>query len=540
MKALIPFFAASFFLALPAAAEKPAEPYANPHLAASNYPVVHARATFSSLAGPIGPSRRLRADEIRHKPLGPLNGAVPVYSGPYPNGKRVIWIGGYDRAAKLDADTLEVLTEYTFGGNTYFDNDVVKRHLATMDRLGDKERVDYALKLWAEPFRNAGTSAYHLLSRDNEFYLPHRAADGAILLQVYGEADAGDPASKILLRREWKLPTEISRDSITSVAMTSDGWIAMATQDGVVIALSRDFSTHHVLTLPRQHEEPPGQDFFSAFVRNGIVTDDQGGIYIVTRDHMHRVQWTGRKLSLDAADGGWSAPYPNERGIGSGATPALMGWGPREDHLVVITDGSRSNNMVAFWRDAIPGDWKGLPGLDRRIAGITPIHFGTARAEEVKVENTPVVYGYGAFFNNNSPVQKLPDQGGASKQFFAEAYYFNVPGHEAKGGAMIRWDPQARALKTAWQSQTNFVSTVCTVSGATEILYCWGARNREWTLEGTDWHTGKSAFHYTLGNSQRFNPFGGVMTLVPDGAVDCGCIGSLGIVRVRPKQGAKR
>jgi hypothetical protein len=249
---------------------------------------------------------------------------------------------------------------------------------------------------------------------------------------------------------------------------------------------------------------------------------------------MYRVQWTGSRLSLDEADGGWSAGYPNEQGIGSGTTPALMGWGPNEDHLVVIADGTRGNNIVAFWRDEIPADWKGLPGMNRRVTGITKVHFGVSKTEQVQVENSLVVYGYGAFINNTLPEQRLPEQGSPTRQWIAESFYMHVPGHEARGGAMIRWDPQARMLKTAWQTQTNFVSTVCTVSGATEVLYCWGARNREWTLEGLDWNTGKSAFYYVLGKSHRFNPLGAPIIIAPNGTVDCGCMGGLGLVRVNP------
>ena len=100
---------------------------------------------------------------------------------------------------------------------------------------------------------------------------------------------------------------------------------------------------------------------------------------------------------------------------------------------------------------------------------------------------------------------------------------------------MIQWDPRARALKQMWQTQTNFASTVCTVSGATELLYCWGVRDREWTLEGVDWKTGNSAFHYTLGKSQRFNVFGAPITIAPNGAIDCGCGAGLGLVRVKPR-----
>jgi hypothetical protein len=194
--------------------------------------------------------------------------------------------------------------------------------------------------------------------------------------------------------------------------------------------------------------------------------------------------------------------------------------------------------MVAFWRDQIPGDWRGLPGMDRRIAGIAPVHFGVSKDEQAQIENALVVYGYGAFINNTFPIQHLPDQGSPTRQWIAESFYMRVPGHEAKGGTMIRWDPQARALKMAWQTQTNFVSTVCTVSGATETIYCWGARIGEWTMEATDWNSGEN-FHYTLGKSQRFNPLGGAIILAPNGAVDCGCVAGLGLVRVKPKQGIR-
>ena len=101
---------------------------------------------------------------------------------------------------------------------------------------------------------------------------------------------------------------------------------------------------------------------------------------------------------------------------------------------------------------------------------------------------------------------------------------------------MIRWDPTSRTLKTVWQNQINYVSTVCTVSGPTNLLYCWGARNREWTLEGVDWDTGKSAFVYTMGKSHRFNPLGAAIVVAPNGAVDCGCMGGLGLVRVKAKK----
>lgn len=554
MKKIVRRCVALLSLALAAhafAANKPAEPYANPHLAASTYPAIHAGSAsrFSPIAGPAGPSRRLGEKDIIWVKTGPIAGwgGPGPFSGPYPSGKRVMWVGGYDRVAKLDADTLEVLTTHAIGGNTFYGDVEIERHIATVDKLDLMGRVDYMLKHWKKTFGSAG-SCYHMLSRQNEFYMPFRAADGTLSLRVYGEADASDPASEISLRREWKIPTEVARANpksggFLSVAMTSDGWVVMATQDGTLIALSQDFKNYQTLKLPRKAEESEERSFFDSFVRNGANTDDRGGIYIVTRDYMHRVQWTGQKLSLDEADGGWSVTYPNGLGIGSGTTPSLMGWGSNEDHLVAIADATPGNNLMVLWRDEIPADWKGLPGFDRRVAGVTPVKFGDTTDGTIQIENTPVIYGYGAFLNMQYafPVKpRLPNVGNPGLQWLAENYSAYAPGHESRGGAMIRWDPKTRALNTVWTTQTNFVGTVCSVSGGSEMVYCWGARNGEWTLEATDWNTGKSAFHYTLGKSQRFDPIGGNINIAPDGSILCGCAGGLGVVKVPARGHGKR
>jgi hypothetical protein len=522
------------------AGAKPAEPPHNPYLSESPYPVAHGYGDFTTIAGPVGPGRQLRPDEIVWKGVGPVNGYAPTYSNPYPNGKRVIWVGGYDRITKLDADTFAVLTTYAIGGNTYYGAEEIERHIAAMDRMSEAEVDAYEQKLWRAPYRSVQAS-YRMVSADNELYIPHRSADGGVALRVYGDAETGNPASEIVLKREWKIPPELSRANIMSVNMTHDGWVVMVTQDGVMTVLSRDFSRVHSIKLPRNGEEPAEENFFNAFVRNGLTVDDKGGIYVVTRDYMDRVQWTGEKLSLDEADGAWIAPYPNELGVGSGTTPTPMGWGPNEDHLVVVADGTRGNKLLAFWRDAIPADWKGLPGYDRRVAGVTPVTFGVSPHEVVQVENAALVYGYGAFMNNfdNSFItQNLPAQGGI-KERKDRGLVTHMPGHKAAGGSRIEWDPKSRTLNTVWRSQVNFVNTVCTISGGSDKVYCWGQRNNKWTLEIVDWKTGASDF-YTLGKSKRYDALGGPLVVGLHGEVVCGCSGGLGLIAVHPQKAAAR
>ena len=519
-----------------AMAAEPAEPFKNPHLADSTYSAAHVAAHYTPLAGPETTSRRLRNDEYLWKPLGQVNSIAPIYSGPYPNGKRVVWVGGHDRVAKLDADTLETLATHSITGRNYYSDEKIRSYIEQIDNLPWPERVHYRFRDNLEIIPSM-YSFYRLLSSENEFYFPFLAPDGSSWLRVYGEADKTDPASEISLRREFNLSRHITDAAIWGVNLTSDGTVVVITSDGKLAALSRDFSRHHVLDLPRSREDTESEtkNRFHTFARNSIAIDDKGGVYAVTRDYMHRVQWTGTRLSLDETDGGWSATYPNELGIGSGTSPALMGWGPEEDHLVVIADATDGNYMVAFWRDEIPTDWKGLPGYDPRVAGSTPIHFGVSENEKPQVENSIVVYGYGAFLNRfESQPDGFSEFGDDLSQAQACLISTNQKACEAKGGTVIRWDPQTRQLKTAWASPTNFASTICTVSGANETLYCWGARNGEWGLEAVDWHTGENKFHLTLGASDRFNVYGGVVNIAPNGAIDCGCYGGLGMVRILP------
>lgn len=533
--------------ALAADGSKPAPPYFNPNWAASSYPTVHPMGDASPIAGPTGPSRRLRRDEIRHA-------AVPsayagLYSSPYPDGKRVLWAGGYDRIAKLDPDTLEVLTAYSLGGRTVFGETEANRTIARLDSIkDDRKAVEFGVKASLEQFEVINTT-YRVLSNKNELYIPYRGEDGVTSIRVYGDEDPNDRNSRIRLRREWKVPPEISRSSLCGLNMTSDGTIVFTIMDGTMVALPQDFSSYSVLKLPakddaaRTHSAKFGEDtrthedFLDTFVRNNITIDDRNGIYVVSRDYLYRVQLTGAKLSLDEADGAWKAGYPNSSGRGSGTSPIIMGWGPNEDHLVIITDGSVKNNAMVFWRDDIPADWKPLPDMDRRVAGITPVTFGVSSHEPLQLELAPTVWGYGAFFvqpyMSDTETTPLASGNSPSEKWLGMAYGFHIPGHQARGGAKIEWDPKKRTLGTTWRTQANFLCTLGQLSTTTGIFYWFGVRNRVFTLEGLDWQTGKSAFHYTLGRSNRYNSMASAVALAPDGAVlgmNCGW----GLLRVKP------
>ena len=202
------------------------------------------------------------------------------------------------------------------------------------------------------------------------------------------------------------------------INITFDGRLVMTTDHGWVVCLARDFSTYDAIQLPGAGTDAAehcadraaryGHTSYG-WVRTSSCTGDDGGIYVSSVDTIHKVVWTGERLSLDPADGAWSARYRNGGGDGSGTTPSLMGFGPDEDRFVVIGDGDDVVNITLLWRDEIPDDWEQLPGApSRRIAGMGPAHMGDPTRTEIKTEQSITVSGYGAMTVNNEPAS-LPD-----------------------------------------------------------------------------------------------------------------------------------
>jgi hypothetical protein len=376
---------------------------------------------------------------------------------------------------------------------------------------------------------------YYLLSSDNVLYV-----GGKDSILAYADTDPSDPHSSITLIKEWKKPAEI-KGGFNSMNMTYDGWLISISDDGWVVLINRDLSEYHTLQLTggevaaawNQSMLDAGRSQGAAtWVRNGPAIDMDGNIFVPSLQHLHKIVWDGEKLSRDPADGAWVEPYSNRGDIsisfddiidpstgkgfafenvnvGSGSTASLMGFDD-EDQFVVITDGDEVMNMVLFWRNDIPEDWKQLPNApSRRIAGMLRADIGMDDAHAVQTEQSVVVGGYGAFVVNNAPaskpISKAPD--GA---------YVGLAGHHPDftphGVQKFEWDPQARALKEAWvNTEVSSVNSVPIVSNGSNMVYTVGARDGKWTLEALDWSTGESAFHYITGSTRYNTQFSGVL-----------------------------
>lgn len=520
--------------------------YRNPFLANSENPISHGRCDqqdCTELSGALpanksGAGDVLTEDDRQFTWLGPghFGGLI---SGTYPDGGRTIWSNGRECIAKLDYETLEVLTTY---GLTDGDHPEMRSThaewlagVAGLDDLSGDKAVLHAASL-AGRFLTGLDGIYALLDCEHTLFLGRKQA-----VVAYREADPTNRSSDLLERDRWEKPPGIT-GVFVGVNMTSDGRLALSTDHGWLISLARDFSDYVAVQLPGAaasaadhcaHMELERGDTAYGWVRTSLCCDDEGGVYVNSLDHTHKVMWTGESFSFEAIDGAWSAPYLNGTGYGSGTTPCLMGFGEDEDHFVVIGDGDAVVNITLLWRDQIPADWEGLPeAASRRVAGLGPANMGDRKLPAIQTEQSITVAGYGAMTVNNQPKSKpdwLPARASRLLCFFLGHHKEFTP----FGMHKYLWDPETRVFREAWvATDVSSPNSVPYVSKGSDTVYTCGTRSGQWTIEAVDWSTGEQRGHWIVGDS-RFNTLGGGVYLDEDGRVVFGTI--FGKVRILNK-----
>ena len=525
---------------------------ANPYLANSVVPIGHvnsAQSTGMAHAGIRGPSEVLSQENggLNYTHLGPGHYGFAI-SAPYPNGKRVIWSNGGERISKLDYDTLEVIDEYFIESSSSYQKnggpvtaDQADKEFAMLDALPKEpgtgvEIVQAALPI-TERYYGAGMAGvYYLLSSENVLYV-----GGKDSILAYADEDPGDRNSTIFLKDEWKKPPEVQGNFI-SMNMTYDGWLVSLSDDGWIVITNRDFSQSHFLQLTGAEVAPSWNQAMldkgysagsAAWVRNGAAIDKDGGIYIPTLQHVHKVIWDGERISKDPADGAWVAAYSNKGdisvtledvidpstgepyrfeyvNIGSGSTASLMGFGDDEDQFVVITDGDKVMNIVLFWRDDVPENWHRLENApSHRIAGMLRADIGQPDAEAVQSDQSVVVGGYGALVVNNAPASHPIAQ-------IPEPFYVGIPGAHPDftphGVQKFEWNAKARKLEVAWvNTEVSSANCVPVVANGSDMVYTVGGRDGKWIMQGVDWTTGESVFEFETGSSRYNTTYSGIL-----------------------------
>lgn len=456
------------------------------------------------ISGPMDVTRRLEDHEIVNTFMGPGHFGI-FTSSPYANGKRVLWTNGVNGVFKLDEESYTIIDHLKSDKADKWTEDWANKMLAKLDKNNGASAIYTAVKSMM-PLKSL-SGIYTVVGANNWFYVAHK--DGSVV--AYGDEVDGDMNSKIVEKARFQLPSDISGASI-GMNMTYDGWIIFPMETGTMVAVSPDLSEYRSVKMKHSDtEDTETRGVGYGWVRNSIAIDKDGGIYAVSRNHMHKIVWTGDQLSTDEADGAWTAEYRNGLGEGSGATPSLMGFGD-EDKFVVITDGDIRMNVVLFWRDDIPQDWQQLEGTpSRRIAGQAPADMGDQKVTEIQSEQTVIIAGYGALVVNNTPRNTpffLPKEGVGRGATIGPLG--NNPKFQPYGVQKFEWNPDLRRLEKAWVNETisspNGVPWVSTGSGQ---VYFIGARNHEWTLEAVNWLTGEPTFHYIMGGQKYNNMFSG-------------------------------
>jgi hypothetical protein len=509
-------------------------PPRNPWLADSSYAMGHgdpAQQDAVPQGGPMGPSRALAPEELQYTFTGPGFFGINT-SGIYADGRRVFWGNGLDRLVKLDYHSYRTIAEKFFPDAQHYTQAQSERAIATFDARNGGILALYDAYREAQKLRNL-SNLYTLLDRDNTYYVGSKSG----LITAYGDEEPRNSRSAIVELRRFQLPSEAT-GPVMGLNMSYDGWLIVATEHGYLAAIKRDFSDYRLIRIKHSEgaeHKATGRTGYG-WIRNGFAIDRDGGIYIASQAHMHKVIWTGDQLSTQEKDGAWSVPYLNDWGHGTGATPSLMGFG-EEDQFVVITDGQPQMNLVLFWRNAIPADWQQLPGTPaRRIAGQLPVTMDDPALTQIQSEQSVVVAGYGALVVNNHP-RNIPWYLPRQAATLLISYLGSNPRHQPYGVQKFAWDPQARTLRESWVNRSvSSPSAVPIVGVGSDTVYLIGARANSWTLEAMDWTSGESRFHYIIGG-QRYNVLFSGTLLDEDGRIHYGT--PWGRVRLAPAGGSQ-
>ncbi|KAL8427791.1 hypothetical protein ACSSS7_007526 [Eimeria intestinalis] len=378
------------------------------------------------------------------------------------------------------------------------------------------------------------------------------------------------------LKAEPPKPHEVFR----ALCMTHDGHIAWVTDAGRLGIIGRDVkngSFRHALDTvmlgaakragsPSRTNMTLTPDGISGVsyayevveetleVSNNIACDDRGGIFVVSSKYMHKVQWSGERLSI-----AWEEPYdlepslggtaPVRLGAGSGSTPTLMGTDDRR--YVVITDSARLMNLVVM--NAQTG----------KVEARHPINFGDPSAKETSSEQSVLVHGWRMAVVNNEPTEQAKlstsflQYLGSPRSFLSGLYTpgstWNrvsetiasalpvLVGDAPRGVEQFEFDPDAKTLKRTWvNKEVSIPNGIPTMSAKSGLMYGVGKRcplrqeaaplRGMWTLEALDWWTGASRFHYNIGAGPMSNSVYAATQVGPNEIIT-GTAG--GIVRIK-------
>ena len=157
--------------------------------------------------------------------------------------------------------------------------------------------------------------------------------------------------------------------------------------------------------------------------------------------------------------------------------------------------------------------------------------------QAIQTEQSVVVGGNGALVVNNDPASIPPGFPAVGVRVLA-GYAATDPAFTPHGLQKFEWDGRRRELREAWANRRlTSANAVPVVSLGSDVVYTVGVRDGQWAVEGVDWGTGRSRFHWVTGSARYNTGFSG-MNLDQDGRIVHTT--PFGIVRYDPGPGAAR
>ena len=502
-------------------ATPPNLPSANPWVADSPYAISHHNPAQTDVTPVDGPTRgqRLTREDVKTVPL--LWCSAPTYK--HIGNETVVIASNPMGLIKVRAtgEDFELISSVPYPNREEVHGEVTDEKI--MEVMADidakrRQKQDWRLlfNTWLMYYklninmRTMPSGAYAVIDKEGYHYTFY---DLHHLVKSFDNNEVEEPLVPVKHANIIsQLPPDIASgiDKILGINMTYDGYI-VAVATGVVIVADRELQVVDYKLFPGEH------------VENSIAVDDDNGIYVVTSVNMHKLVWTGTELSQAAADGAWSSPYDvmaegeavalGAASHGSGTTPSLLGFGDDEDKLVVISDGNADNaQIVAFWRNGIPADFKQKPGTQsRRIADQIPY-----KLSKTTLEASPVVYGNGVLVINST----YPEPGPISMDLISNAFLAGTTRKAPMGMQKYEWLPDEDRFVESWSiadvDNTDWMPpAVSTVNG---LVYIANKRNDTYEYFAADWLTGeKKATWVFPDDSVLWNNWGGITVFLEDG-----------------------
>ncbi len=473
----------------------------------------------------------LSADAVQWQPMAPSH--TDAFHRPYPGDGHGLYVTGADRVCKFDisGDALDLVNCAKLPAvEELVDPDpaALQTLRATLRDAADEDARLEALATWREarpvdtPLLLPGWHA--VLDRDGGLF----AGWGRTL---YRFADDGEGPRAPLTRTasvdldalvadEVEAPAPADGapppDPLLGVTLTHDGHLVVTLPDTLVV-LDRDLT--QVARLPLQDETFEGTP----------AIDPEGGLYVPTSTHLRKVVWTGSALSIDEADGAWAAPLPvpsarGHHGWGPGTTPALMGFGPGEHHLVLLPVPGEPASIAVYWRDEVPSAGELDVAGDRLAAALT-LDFDAPAF----VGGSPLVQGHDALLLAAGWSSPVTTEAGLDVQ--ASALVAGVSRPAPRGAQKVHWDPATRTLQKAWTLDRPLQWALHPISTSTDTVNLAEVDGGVLRLVAVDWDSGELHGTTTLGADPILRGMGGQFIPMDDG--DLLLTGWLGPVRLQ-------